>query len=1333
MTDRQLKITIRAEMQKGFADLSKSLNSLNASLKSLNGLQLSLNNLTNQFDKSNRLREAATNAGQLAKNTREVNAAIRQGVVIAKQNASAQDQIIDKLNKVSAAEKAGKISAEQRLNSEIALTKKLIKETNDYSILQNKRDSRGRFVSSPISAEARRNLSAQYAGQALSGLSGAFNNSAGPNYRLGTKSYGPSTNLYTQDQRAWDRIDAQLMRRNQRFQDAYARSIAGPSDPRGRGSAGTSSGGSIGGSRGIFVPLGGDPTGGKGVRLPTGTDVNVGKSLLDTYTKLGRSLFLLQYSTMTIFGATGIGLITAQVDKYITLKNQVARTSDSVKDLGQNMRAVFTIANDTFSDVSATGQLFSTINKYSKTLGISKEQVAGVTQAISGAYAASPGTAEAKNAAQYQLIQAITSNRLGGDELRSQLEQAPVVVDILQRYLPKIRGQEGQTLDLRDRKNPINTKEIISIFSDPAAQKELKDLQQRQVRTFSDVIQVAKNKIVEYGGQFEESTGLFRTMNQALVAFLNGDGLPKLIKTLGQATTALIIFGTTLLAQSAIQGVGRLGSGIGALREYGAAAKSFRGYQAAQAADIGRDVFSAGGMIGSAALERQAALLATKQATLAAAATKLEGPFARLAPLLFGTAEAGAGLATVLTSWTVIIPIIIAIVSSLVLRFNSLLKVFGDGINIFDVIKGTFQSLMVTIQNFARYVDESTGGWMGRILDGITTIFSWIGKLIDTLLMRGVDGAKQNKFVQESALTRKFNLSEANVYGKKAESATVTGYTADGRRITGTAKKTGLDSSGGDYVVNDKGELAVYNNGKLTGYINKDGGLPSGMKGNLPAPAAKATPKGRKSDAERMQDRVAELQRDLQLQASDSRSKLNIPNQLQDLNNMIAANIKKAADVLNIDTFDKNTGKFLDNAETLKLIESKNSKLAKILGEVNNELTTNKLAEALREFQTGTNGFEREIRKGLRDRSRTAAGRRSNDAETALLENILNNPALSKATEKDKEFYRNQALGNGAGSAIGEFANSDLAINAEAISGAVNGLQVALEDERAYQRDYMNGIKDALMTYYEQVSNTAQIWGDVISNVLSNLERSLTDWVSGGKFNARQFGQDTIKDISGAFVKTRIMKPLMESLGLGEMGTKSNPMYVRIADGIGGAIGDLANGDGISGKILGGLDSIKQSGIGGTISKLFNFGKTGAQGGQNWLAKGAAMLANFFHTGGVVGGPAMSRMVDSSVFANARRYHTGGVAGMPALAPSEVPAILQRGERVLTAQQSNAMRSGGNTSVYSPKVEINYQSNGDSTTSEADAKRMAEIFREQNEADFRKWLLKERKQGGMLS
>ena len=50
-----------------------------------------------------------------------------------------------------------------------------------------------------------------------------------------------------------------------------------------------------------------------------------------------------------------------------------------------------------------------------------------------------------------------------------------------------------------------------------------------------------------------------------------------------------------------------------------------------------------------------------------------------------------------------------------------------------------------------------------------------------------------------------------------------------------------------------------------------------------------------------------------------------------------------------------------------------------------------------------------------------------------------------------------------------------------------------------------------------------------------------------------------------------------------------------------------------------------------------------------------------------------SRAVDATVFATAPRYHAGGVAG---LAPDEVPAILRRGEAVLTPGQMKALGAG---------------------------------------------------------
>ena len=67
------------------------------------------------------------------------------------------------------------------------------------------------------------------------------------------------------------------------------------------------------------------------------------------------------------------------------------------------------------------------------------------------------------------------------------------------------------------------------------------------------------------------------------------------------------------------------------------------------------------------------------------------------------------------------------------------------------------------------------------------------------------------------------------------------------------------------------------------------------------------------------------------------------------------------------------------------------------------------------------------------------------------------------------------------------------------------------------------------------------------------------------------------------------------------------------------------------------------------------------------LGGAGGIFANILHAGGMVGSPSPGRMVPALAFANAPRMHAGGWAGIK---PDEVPAILQRGERVLSRREA---------------------------------------------------------------
>lgn len=114
------------------------------------------------------------------------------------------------------------------------------------------------------------------------------------------------------------------------------------------------------------------------------------------------------------------------------------------------------------------------------------------------------------------------------------------------------------------------------------------------------------------------------------------------------------------------------------------------------------------------------------------------------------------------------------------------------------------------------------------------------------------------------------------------------------------------------------------------------------------------------------------------------------------------------------------------------------------------------------------------------------------------------------------------------------------------------------------------------------------------------------------------------------------------------------------------------------------------------MGKLFKSPAGGAGGGAGGglFASALGWLVGLFHQGGIVGTGGMTRRVNPLVFAGAPRYHSGGMVG---LAANEVPAILQKGEEVLTRDDprhaANAATGGGGTriiNVIDPSLVADY-------------------------------------------
>jgi lambda family phage tail tape measure protein len=143
------------------------------------------------------------------------------------------------------------------------------------------------------------------------------------------------------------------------------------------------------------------------------------------------------------------------------------------------------------------------------------------------------------------------------------------------------------------------------------------------------------------------------------------------------------------------------------------------------------------------------------------------------------------------------------------------------------------------------------------------------------------------------------------------------------------------------------------------------------------------------------------------------------------------------------------------------------------------------------------------------------------------------------------------------------------------------------KDQRS---DWLNGAKEAFANYSDEASNAAKHTEEAFGNALKGVEDQLTSLFTGGKFDGKKLLTDIGTDLTRNFVKERITGPLSDLAGkalgdggalgglLGSKGgqlgsTAMNPLYVRLADSLGG-LGSAVTGGSSDGGLLGSLGSV---------------------------------------------------------------------------------------------------------------------------------------------------------------
>ena len=278
---------------------------------------------------------------------------------------------------------------------------------------------------------------------------------------------------------------------------------------------------------------------------------------------LTRGIYLLRRAFFTLGAGGLVSVMTGLLDTLVNYQNRLMLTSTSVANMTGVQEKLFDVARRSRTEFESVAEIYSRTALSAKNLGLSQQEVLDITETLSKAAIISGANSREANAALVQLSQGLASNRLGGDELRSVLEQLPYVADIIADYLTKT-GKFGVVGRGELRKLGSEGKLTADIIAAAfAASKGTVDAAFAKTNiTIEQSISNVRTEFLRLLNEFNNSTGLSTGIATAINAL--ADNLGNLARAISAAALALGVF-------YAAQKIQELVSFIQYIRAYSAA------------------------------------------------------------------------------------------------------------------------------------------------------------------------------------------------------------------------------------------------------------------------------------------------------------------------------------------------------------------------------------------------------------------------------------------------------------------------------------------------------------------------------------------------------------------------------------------------------------------------------------------------------------------------------------------------------------------------------------------------------------------------------------------
>lgn len=348
-------------------------------------------------------------------------------------------------------------------------------------------------------------------------------------------------------------------------------------------------------------------------------------------------------------GLVTVGAAISKMDTYTGLQNRLKLVTNNQSELNKATEDTFRIAQKTYSAWDSVLQVYQRFSDNAKTLNLTMDDTARLTETVSKAVAISGASAEAADAALVQFGQALASGTLRGEELNSVMEQTPALAKAIAQGMGITVGELRSVA----AEGKITSQEIVKALRN--VESDVDALFAKTDITIGQSLTLLNNEITKFVGEAGKGSGAAQVLAgsvQTLASNLDLIADGALVVGIGYITRAILMKSAAIKEGMASTLASRQASVLNAQAEYAEATAALNAAKAHLANVRATNAETQAKFGATAAATRyaqaQAAVTAATNAQTAAqiklnTATSIAG---RLAKGAFGLIGGWAGVAT---------------------------------------------------------------------------------------------------------------------------------------------------------------------------------------------------------------------------------------------------------------------------------------------------------------------------------------------------------------------------------------------------------------------------------------------------------------------------------------------------------------------------------------------------------------------------------------------------------------------------------------------------------------------------------------------------------------